>query len=167
MGECRVPHAVARPALLKSCTQTSSPITGSRGLSLHCDTSQGRTVRAACLLLHKKSASLRQDGAVQNAPVIGQKLLQSFVSTISFMYRYTHTSACSPGPCPRATARTPRPFTPGCGQGLILPVSQLWKLLAQHIGVVEPRTSCRAPAPSTCSKYQTAQGCTARWHLKT
>ena len=43
-------------------------------------------------------------------------------------------------------------------QGLILPLSQLWKLLAQHrIGVVEPHTSCRAPAPSTCFKYQTAQ----------
>lgn len=84
---------------------------GDRGLSLHCDTSQGRTMAAACLLLHKKSASLRQNGAVQNAPVTGQKLLQSFVSTISFMYRYTHTNACLPRPCPRTTARTPRPFT--------------------------------------------------------
>lgn len=64
------------------------------------------------------------------------------------------------GPSPRVLQ--------GHGQGLILPLSQLWKLLAQHrMGVVEPRTSCRAPAPSTCFKYQTAQGCTAHWQLET
>lgn len=44
------------------------------------------------------------------------------------------------------------------GQGLILPLPQLWKLLAQHrMGVVEPCTSCRAPAPSTGFKYPTAR----------
>lgn len=40
-----------------------------------------RTAAAAYRLLHKKSAWLRQDGAVQNYPVASQKLLQGLVPT--------------------------------------------------------------------------------------
>ena len=66
-----------------------------------------RTSAAADPLLHKKSASLRQDGAVQNYPVTGQKLLQCLVS-IDFLY----VQLCTPT---LARVRLPRAQWDGVG----------------------------------------------------
>lgn len=66
-----------------------------------CDTRtrDTHTSAAAYCLLHKKSASLRQDGAVQNYLVTSQKLLQSLVST-ALLYVQLRTPTLARVPLP-------------------------------------------------------------------
>lgn len=99
------------------------------------------TWAAACRLLHKKSASLRQDGAVQNYPLTSQKLLQRFVSTdFSYVQIYTPRLAGAmpavpePGPC----CQEPRGHRGTKGRGL---VAGAWP--CPH------RSSCHRPSRST------------------